>query len=74
PPSVLPDISPLAGEMSGRTEGGVKERGLGPSFNTDFAANFHPRNTFTIPNTCPPSSTPPSAGCWRCCRPCRGRR
>jgi len=26
PPSVLPDISPLAGEMSGRTEGGVTER------------------------------------------------
>ncbi|TIN36357.1 MAG: hypothetical protein E5Y32_28230, partial [Mesorhizobium sp.] len=27
-PSVLPDISPLEGEMSGRTEGGAKELNL----------------------------------------------
>ncbi|TIN67008.1 MAG: hypothetical protein E5Y29_26225, partial [Mesorhizobium sp.] len=62
-------ISPLEGEMSGRTEGGL----VGLNAYADFA-NFHPRNSVTIPNTCPPSSTPPSAGCWRCCRPCRARR
>jgi len=30
-PSMELPISPLAGEMSGRTEGGVKERGLASS-------------------------------------------
>ncbi|TPL13658.1 hypothetical protein FJ952_22460 [Mesorhizobium sp. B2-4-10] len=62
-------ISPLEGEMSGRTEGGLVELNAYDDF-----ANVHPRNTVTIPDMCPPSSIPPSADCWRCCRPSRARR
>ncbi|TIU23070.1 MAG: hypothetical protein E5W38_32285, partial [Mesorhizobium sp.] len=40
-------ISPLAGEMSGRTEGGVTERGL-----------CHCLLCALAPNPCPPSSNP----------------
>ncbi|TIU66295.1 MAG: hypothetical protein E5V33_15615 [Mesorhizobium sp.] len=59
----------ISGEMSGRTEGALVELNAYDNF-----ANSHPRKCVTIPDKCPPSSTPPSAGCWRCCRPYRGRR
>ncbi|QKC75632.1 hypothetical protein EB233_08855 [Mesorhizobium erdmanii] len=65
-----PPISPLVGEMSGRTEGGAKEL----SFSKLSTPKSNPQGKISQPNTCPPSSTPPSADCWRCCRPCHWRR